>query len=103
MELAGQLTRELVGGRSQGRMTLKAPVRTEPHPTFSRCLRAASHMTLPPYGIGRPIDKGTRGGQVTRQDDAESRGFGRSLTLPSALPPRGVAYDVTPLWNWPAN
>src|SRR5580698_7934850 len=101
MELAGQLTRELVVVSSQGRMTLKAPVRTEPHPTFSRCLRAASHMTLPPYGIGRPIDKGTRGGQFTRQDDAEGPGSDRASPYLLALPPRGVAYDVIPLWNWP--
>ncbi len=67
----------------QGRMTRKAPVRTEPHPTFRRCLRVAASMTSPRIELAGQTDKDFIRGRVANQDDTESPGSdGASPYLP---------------------
>jgi hypothetical protein len=63
-------------------MARKAPVRTEPHPTFPRGL--AYEVT--PMELADQSTQEFMGGHATRQDHAESPGSdGASLYLP-ALP-----------------
>ena len=45
-------------------------VRLRPNRGFPRCLV----YDVTPYGIGRPIDEGTRGVHLSWQDNAESPG-----------------------------
>jgi hypothetical protein len=73
VDLVDQSPRSLWGwATSQARMTRKAPVRTEPHPT-----RAGS--SVPRHGdiccrLGRPIAQEFMGAHVASQDDAKSPG-----------------------------
>ena len=63
-----------MGVTSQGAMTRKAPVRTEPHPTMRRGLPRCLPYDVTPYAIGRPIDEDFMGGHVVRRDDEKSPG-----------------------------
>ncbi len=61
------------GVASLGWMIRKAPVRTEPHPTIPRCLRVASHITLPPIKLAGQLTRISSGGRVARDRVPASR------------------------------
>jgi hypothetical protein len=61
---------------------------------LSRGLPRCLAYDVTPYGIGRPIDEGTRGVQIAWQDDAESPGAGRAKLRLSRGFPRCLAHDV---------
>ena len=73
-KLVGQSAKISYGVISQGRMTRKAPVRTEPHPTNPRSTRQRRYALQ----IGRPIGKNFIWGHIARQDDPESPGSDRA-------------------------
>jgi len=68
----------------QGRLTPKAPVRTEPHPTVTRCL---AHYVIP-YGLVNQSNKEFVGiwDHAARQVDAESPGSDGASPYRHALP-----------------
>ena len=83
-KLVDQLTKISYGVTSQGRITRKAPVRTEPHPTNPRCLEIT------------PTKEYTRA-HIARQDHAESPvrtephpTCARSQLMISSLAPRAA-------------
>ena len=90
-KLVGQSAKISYGVTSQGRMTRKAPVRTEPHPTNPRLPRQRR------YGlqIGRPIGKNFIRGHIARQDHPESPGSDGASPYQPALPrPRRYALQI---------